>query len=63
MKMLDTIMEGTSMSKWEMSNLLGGDNINSADYCACTGGTTSDNINEYKGCKCSNKMVSYARVF
>ncbi|MDR0866254.1 MAG: hypothetical protein LBO74_15175 [Candidatus Symbiothrix sp.] len=62
MKMLDTIMEGTSMSKWEMNNLLGGDNINSADYCICTGGTTADNLNEFKSCKCSTKMTAYTAV-
>jgi hypothetical protein len=53
-------MEGVSMSKWEMNNLLGKDNNNAADYCSCKGGLENDNNNNNKSCKCSSKMTSYS---
>lgn len=56
--MLNSILEGTSMSKWEMNNLVGGDNNNGASGCTCTGGLKSDNNNSFSDCSCDSPYVS-----
>ncbi|MDR0866255.1 MAG: hypothetical protein LBO74_15180 [Candidatus Symbiothrix sp.] len=60
MKILNTIIEGISMSKWEMSNLLGGNNNNAVNDCSCKGGTTSNNNNGGENCTCSSKLATYS---
>ncbi|MDR3059715.1 MAG: hypothetical protein LBU84_16460 [Prevotella sp.] len=62
MKMLNSILEGTSMSKWEMNNLVGGVNTNKAAYCSCTGGETVDNINKNFHCTCDSEYVVPAPI-
>ena len=58
MKTLKKIHLGTQLSHTQMGGLVGGSDINKADYCSCSGSTNSnwlckDNNNTAYGCKCT----------
>ncbi len=58
MKTIKKINLGKPITEVQMDSLLGGSNVNEADYCKCSGNTQGwpwcgDNKNTMSGCACN----------